>query len=47
MRGFLSPGYNAVMLGFTFHQELEGSFAIQRPTEDGSAGGTAGAASEQ
>lgn len=32
-RLFLSPGYNAVLIGFTWHQELEGSFAIQKPAE--------------
>ncbi|MBK8998680.1 MAG: hypothetical protein IPM35_23405 [Myxococcales bacterium] len=41
-RGFLSPGYSAVLIGFSFHQELEGSFAIERPPEDGSAEKPAG-----
>lgn len=36
-RGFLSPGYNAALIGFSYHRELEGSFAIQRPADDGSA----------
>lgn len=39
MRGFVGAGYNAVLLGFTVHQELEGSFAVQRPAGDADDGG--------
>lgn len=35
LRGFLSPGYNAVLIGFSYQQELEGSFAVQRPAGAG------------
>ena len=31
LRGFVSSDYNAVLLGFTYHQELEGSFALEKP----------------
>ena len=30
LRGFVGGDYAAVLLGFTYHQELEGSFAIER-----------------
>lgn len=34
IRGFLGSDYKAVLLGFTYTQELEGSFAIEKPAEE-------------
>ncbi len=33
-RAFLSGDYTAVLLGFTYHQQLEGSFALKKPPEE-------------
>lgn len=33
LRGFLGGDYRALLLGFTYRRELEGSFAIQKPAD--------------
>ena len=33
-RAFLGADYSAVLLGFTYHQQLEGSFALEKPPEE-------------